>query len=118
MSDTTVTVRADDLERILVDFAGLAAATGDTGYGTEYRDRLRDALGAVGEGEITTRADIESLAEELAARVRASSQVGAGVWADALDWFARRVHGGQRSVIAQKEFDHQFGPAAPEADRG
>lgn len=40
-SDTRpIAVRADDLQKILVEFASLAAATGDTAKGIDYRNRL------------------------------------------------------------------------------
>lgn len=61
------------------------------------------------EGEIAARKHSQDVARIIVAHLRASDHAQAEVWADALDWFRKRIKGGHLSILVQQGFDERFG---------
>lgn len=66
------------------------------------------------DGTLSGRLAAAGLARETAEHLRQSDNPEAYAWADALDWFSRRIRGGIAGVAAQRQLAAAFGdPAAP-----
>ncbi|MEU8279529.1 hypothetical protein ACFYOK_29565 [Microbispora bryophytorum] len=66
------------------------------------------------DGTLPGRLAAAGLARETAERLRQSTNPEGLIWAEALEWFSRRIRGGIAGVAAQRQFAAAFGdPAAP-----
>jgi hypothetical protein len=61
------------------------------------------------EGEGSEHDRCMDVARVLVAHLRASDLPEAPVWAEAIDWFRKRIKGGHLSIHAQQDFDERFG---------
>jgi prevent-host-death family protein len=57
----------------------------------------------------STTFDYEKVARDYAEVLSESSDPQAAQWADALRWFASRIHGGHQSIYAGRNFTERFG---------